>query len=28
LSILLGLLSATPFEMLQIGRPSPAAEGL
>lgn len=28
LSILLGLLSATPFELLQIGRPPPAAEGL
>ena len=28
LSILMGLLSATPFELLQIGRPGPAEEGL
>lgn len=27
-SILLGLLSVTPFELLQIGRPEPAEEGL
>ncbi|MCC5993228.1 MAG: hypothetical protein JJT99_11980 [Rhodobacteraceae bacterium] len=28
LSILLGVLSATPFDLLQIARPEPAAEGL
>lgn len=28
LSILLGVLSATPFDLLQIGRPEPAVEGL
>ncbi|MBR3369509.1 MAG: hypothetical protein IKG52_02660 [Rhodobacteraceae bacterium] len=28
LSIMLGLLSATPFDLLQVGRPPPASEGL